>query len=162
MLHTVQNCPCRPLGDEFEQIITFNPHTHPYHDRKFRTYPRPFPSKPSILLDEYSNVSEESVSGRYNLGVFYWLSSLFFAGYRKVLKHEDLYPLDNELRSELLAKKKSDAWEKVPGKRRPGALFSSWMGAFCIDLLVTPQTQQFDNNDYGLIGAYILHHYAQS
>lgn len=79
--------------------------------------------KRSILLDEYSNVSEEGVSGPYNLGVFYWLSSLFFAGYRKVLKHEDLYPLDEELRSELLAKKISDAWKKGPRRNYLPALY---------------------------------------
>ncbi|RFU80509.1 abc transporter [Trichoderma arundinaceum] len=139
--------------------------------------------KRAILLEEYKNVSEEGASGPYSLGVFYWLSSLFFAGYRKVLMHEDLYPLDDELRSELLAKRMLEAWGKVPDKSKPGALFSAWIGAFvgpltmpviprlfqigftyaqpflitaAIELAVTPQTQQFNNNGYGLIGAYIL------
>ncbi|KAL7783853.1 hypothetical protein V8C37DRAFT_26647 [Trichoderma ceciliae] len=74
--------------------------------------------------------SVEGASGLYNLGVFYWLSSLFFAGYRKILMHEDLYPLDGELRSELLAKKTSEAWGKVPNKSKPGALFGAWIGDF--------------------------------
>lgn len=68
--------------------------------------------KRSILTDEYKNVSKEGASGPYNLGVFYWLSSLFFTGYRKILAHEDLYQLDNTLRSEHLAKKMSEAWAK--------------------------------------------------
>jgi ATP-binding cassette subfamily C (CFTR/MRP) protein 1 len=66
--------------------------------------------KRSILTDEYKNVSEEGASGPYNLGVFYWLSSLFFTGYKKILEHEDLYQLDDKLRTEPLAKKMSEAW----------------------------------------------------
>ncbi|KAM0457365.1 hypothetical protein ACHAO4_003163 [Trichoderma viride] len=68
--------------------------------------------KRSVLADEYKNVSEEGASGPYNLGVFYWLSSLFFTGYKKILAHEDLYQLDDTLRSEPLAKKMSEAWGK--------------------------------------------------
>lgn len=67
--------------------------------------------KRSILTDEYKNVSEEGASGPYNLGVFYWLSSLFFTGYKKILAHEDLYQLDDTLLSEPLAEKMSKAWE---------------------------------------------------
>jgi hypothetical protein len=68
--------------------------------------------KRSVLTDEYKNISEEGASGPYNLGVFYWLSSLFFTGYKKILAHEDLYQLDDTLRSEPLAKKMSEAWEE--------------------------------------------------
>lgn len=68
--------------------------------------------KRSILLEAYQDYSEEGVSGPYNLGVFYWLTSLFTTGYRKVLDREDLYQLDEELRSVRLAKIMSEAWEK--------------------------------------------------
>ncbi|KAL7924395.1 multidrug resistance-like protein [Trichoderma austrokoningii] len=139
--------------------------------------------KRSILTDEYKNVSEEGASGPYNLGVFYWLSSLFFSGYKKILAHEDLYRLDDTLRSEPLAKKMSEAWRKVSDKSKSGALLGAWIRAFigpltipiiprlfqigftytqpflitaAINLAATPQTQQFNNNGYGLIGGYIL------
>ena len=68
--------------------------------------------KRSILLDGHRDVAPESVSGPYNLGVFYWLSTLFFTGYRKVLDRNDLYPLDEELRSKKLAMTMVDAWDK--------------------------------------------------
>ncbi|KAK6449569.1 hypothetical protein FP744_10005819 [Trichoderma asperellum] len=139
--------------------------------------------KRSILTDEYKNVSEEGASGPYNLGVFYWLSSLFFTGYKKILAHEDLYQLDDTLLSEPLAEKMSKAWEMVSDKRKPGALLGAWVKTFigplaipiipklfrigftyaqpflitaAINLAATPQTQQFNDNGYGLIGAYIL------
>ncbi|EHK50430.1 multidrug resistance-like protein [Trichoderma atroviride IMI 206040] len=139
--------------------------------------------KRSVLTDEYKNVSEEGASGPYNLGVFYWLCSLFFTGYKKILAHEDLYQLDDTLRSEPLANKMSEAWGKVSDKSKSGALLGAWIKTFigpltipiiprlfqigftytqpflitaAINLAATPQTQQFNNNGYGLIGAYIL------
>ncbi|KYK57377.1 ABC transporter [Drechmeria coniospora] len=139
--------------------------------------------KRSILLDEHRHVAPESVAGPFNRGVFYWLTPLFLAGYRKILGPRDLYALDDELKSETLAKIMSDAWEKVPDKTVPGALCGAWFGAFsdavmmpviprlfqiaftyaqpflvtaAIDLAATPQTQPYNNRGYGLIGAYVL------
>ncbi|KAK1241278.1 hypothetical protein MKX08_001252 [Trichoderma sp. CBMAI-0020] len=129
--------------------------------------------KRSVLTDEYKNVSKEGASGPYNLGVFYWLCSLFFTGYKKILAHDDLYQLDDTLRSEPLAKKMSEAWGKVSDKSKSGALLGAWIKAFigpltipiiprlfqigftytqpflitaAINLAATPQTQQFNNN----------------
>ncbi|KAI0802870.1 hypothetical protein GGR55DRAFT_663320 [Xylaria sp. FL0064] len=46
--------------------------------------------------------SPEETSGIFSLGVFFWLNKLFLAGYSKVLKVEDLYPLDSTLDAKLL------------------------------------------------------------
>ncbi|KND86897.1 Canalicular multispecific organic anion transporter 2 [Tolypocladium ophioglossoides CBS 100239] len=87
--------------------------------------------KRSILRDEYCDAAPESVSGPYNLGVFYWLSTLFFTGYRKVLEPEDLFPLDDELQSEALAKTMFDAWDKGLLKSAPHiSIFASWRSVF--------------------------------
>ncbi|KAI8624704.1 putative ABC multidrug transporter [Xylariaceae sp. FL1651] len=46
--------------------------------------------------------SPEETSGIFSLGVFFWLNRLFLAGYNKVLKVKDLYPLDSTLDAQLL------------------------------------------------------------
>lgn len=46
--------------------------------------------------------SPEETSGIFNIGVYFWLNSLFLNGYRKVLKVQDLYPLDHAMRGEHL------------------------------------------------------------
>lgn len=46
--------------------------------------------------DEHDH-SPEEVSNIYSLGVYYWLNDLFLRGYRKVLRIDDLYPLDEAL-----------------------------------------------------------------
>ncbi|KAI3337286.1 putative ABC multidrug transporter [Xylariaceae sp. AK1471] len=46
--------------------------------------------------------SPEETSGIFSLGVYFWLNNLFLAGYSKVLKIRDLYPLDSTLHGKLL------------------------------------------------------------
>jgi hypothetical protein len=46
--------------------------------------------------------SPEETSGIFALGVYFWLNRLFLAGYSKVLKVKDLYPLDSTLDAKLL------------------------------------------------------------
>ncbi|KAI1345500.1 putative ABC multidrug transporter [Xylaria sp. FL0043] len=46
--------------------------------------------------------SPEETCGILSLGVFFWLNRLFLAGYSKVLKVKDLYPLDSTLDAKLL------------------------------------------------------------
>ncbi|KAM7206938.1 hypothetical protein V8F33_000037 [Rhypophila sp. PSN 637] len=41
--------------------------------------------------------SPEETSGIFSLGVFFWLNGVFWQGYRKILKIDDLYPLDTAL-----------------------------------------------------------------
>ncbi|KAF4435232.1 multidrug resistance [Fusarium acutatum] len=44
--------------------------------------------------------SPEETSGIWNLGVFFWLNTLFMKGYRVILTLESLYPLDEALAAE--------------------------------------------------------------
>ncbi|KAI1029090.1 hypothetical protein LB504_012951 [Fusarium proliferatum] len=44
--------------------------------------------------------SPEETSGIWNLGVFFWLNTLFMKGYRVILTLESLYPLDRALEAE--------------------------------------------------------------
>jgi ATP-binding cassette, subfamily C (CFTR/MRP), member 1 len=44
--------------------------------------------------------SPEETSGIYNLGVFFWVNTLFMKGYRVILTMESLYPLDRALTAE--------------------------------------------------------------
>ncbi|EQB44229.1 ABC transporter [Colletotrichum gloeosporioides Cg-14] len=139
--------------------------------------------KRRILVPQHKGYSKEVTSGTFNRSVFFWLTSLFTNGYRNILKLEDLYPLDPKLASEPLYKKLADAWDQVPDKTRPGALFSTWLRVFAgpmsaavipklcqigfnyaqplliqqaIELAGLPQTREYSNRGFGLIGAYVL------
>ncbi|KAL4875611.1 P-loop containing nucleoside triphosphate hydrolase protein [Aspergillus karnatakaensis] len=48
------------------------------------------------------NHSPEETSGIFSLGVFFWLNKLFLAGYKKVFKVDDLYPLDSSIEAQAL------------------------------------------------------------
>jgi ATP-binding cassette, subfamily C (CFTR/MRP), member 1 len=68
--------------------------------------------KQSILTHEHATSSKEATSSTVNRSVFFWLTSLFANGYKKVLKLEDLYPLDDDLRSQPLGERLAEAWDK--------------------------------------------------
>jgi hypothetical protein len=46
--------------------------------------------------------SPEETSGIFSLGVFFWLNRIFLEGYHKVLRLEDLFPLDTSLHGKVL------------------------------------------------------------
>ncbi|CAM1501184.1 Fc.00g103460.m01.CDS01 [Cosmosporella sp. VM-42] len=139
--------------------------------------------KRSILISDHTGCSKEATSGTLNRGVFFWLTPLFLKGHKNILTLEDLYPLDEKLRSEHLHKTLTDAWDKVPDKTVPGALFGTWHRAFVRSIMFAviprlfviaftyaqpflinaaikfaglPESQPYDNFGYGLIGAYFL------
>ncbi|KAK1728546.1 ABC transporter [Colletotrichum acutatum] len=139
--------------------------------------------KRRILVPEHRGYSKEVTSGTFNRSVFFWLTSLFINGYRNILHLDDLYPLDPKLASEPLYRKLADAWDQVPDKTVPGALFSTWLRAFAgplsaaivpklfqiafnyaqpflideaIRLASQPQQQPYNNHGFGLIGAYVI------
>ncbi|GKT57765.1 ABC multidrug transporter [Colletotrichum tofieldiae] len=139
--------------------------------------------KRRILVPQHKGYSKEVTSGTFNRSVFFWLTSLFVNGYRHILRLDDLYPLDPKLASGPLYRKLADAWDKVPDKTAPGALFNTWLRTFAgpvsavivpklfqiafnyaqpflideaIRLASQPQTQLYNNRGFGLIGAYAL------
>lgn len=139
--------------------------------------------KRGILLPPHKTASPEVISGPLNRGAFFWLSTLFLRGYTHILKLEDLYPLDPKMHSQDLYETLKVAWDKIPDKTAPNALFSTWLGAFsgplmspvfpklfqigftyaqpflitaAIDLAARPNGQPYNNNGYGLIGAYFI------
>ncbi|KAK1463361.1 ABC transporter [Colletotrichum melonis] len=139
--------------------------------------------KRRILVPEHKGYSREVTSGTFNRSVFFWLTSLFINGYRNILQLDDLYPLDPKLASEPLYRKLAGAWDQVPDKTVPGALFSTWLRAFAgplaaaivpklfqiafnyaqpflideaIRLASQPQQQPYNNHGFGLIGAYVI------
>ncbi|KAK2049863.1 ABC transporter [Colletotrichum somersetense] len=139
--------------------------------------------KRRILVPRHKGYSKEVTSGTFNRSVFFWLTLLFVNGYRNILRLDDLYPLDPELASGPVYRKLADAWNKVPDKTVPGALFRTWLCTFAgpasapivpklfqiafnyalpflidesIRLASQPQTRLYNNRGFGLIGAYPL------
>ena len=73
--------------------------------------------KRRILLPHHKSQTKEATSSPLSRTVFFWLTSLFLKGYKKILSLEDLYPLDTDLKSETLRKALADTWEQ--GNRTP-------------------------------------------
>ncbi|KAL4785998.1 putative ABC multidrug transporter [Aspergillus varians] len=75
--------------------------------------------KTGVLLLEARQKTKWETSGIFSLGVFFWLNKAFLVGYRKVLRLEDLYPLDSSFNAEALHQdfmKKMD-YSKLKGDR---------------------------------------------
>ncbi|KAM0354779.1 hypothetical protein ACHAPU_000599 [Fusarium lateritium] len=71
-----------------------------------------------VIWDEKEHSPEET-SGIFSLGVFFWLNKIFLEGYQKVLKIEDLFPLDISLRGNVLHEKfrKNMDYSKLKGSK---------------------------------------------
>ena len=132
---------------------------------------------------EKAEHSPEETMGIYGLGAFMWLDSLFWTGYKKILRVDDLFPLDQNLAAERLQRKFAKHIEKASfrGKKRglarvlvrtlavplmlPVGPRIALMGftfsqPFLIETLLgylqEPQDEASKNIGYGLIGATIL------
>ncbi|RDW71555.1 hypothetical protein BP6252_08118 [Coleophoma cylindrospora] len=136
--------------------------------------------KRDYLIGEDKFRGPEETSSIFSQGVFYWLNQLVYAGYKKVLGLEDLYPLDDQLVAEMLQLKLTKSWEKSVGNKKH-KLFFDTMDAFkwallasviprlvlmaftlCQPLLLNTfikfleDSTTGDDVGYGLIGAYGL------
>ncbi|KIX92416.1 uncharacterized protein Z520_11891 [Fonsecaea multimorphosa CBS 102226] len=127
--------------------------------------------------------SPEETSGIYSIGLFSWLNSLFFSGYRKVLRMEDLYPLDRAVTGANLyrrfqmradyAKMKGTTYGLakavartllvpmlLPIPPRVALIFFKFCQPFLInsilDVMSGPSTEESVNYGYGFIGATAL------
>lgn len=126
--------------------------------------------------------SPEETSGLFSLGAFIWLNRLFLSGYAKVLKVNDLYPLDPAMCAETLDERLVRYWQNpTSSSRSKYGLARALMKALAVPILlpVVPRAamaafqfcQSFlinallsyleepnpsKNVGYGLIGATIL------
>jgi len=67
--------------------------------------------KRRILVTRHKNHTREATSSPLSRTVFFWLTSLFLKGYKKILVLDDLYPLETDLQSKTLHKTLTNAWE---------------------------------------------------
>ncbi|WZH49537.1 P-loop containing nucleoside triphosphate hydrolase protein [Fusarium acuminatum] len=79
--------------------------------------------------------SPEETSGIYNLGVFFWLHTLFMQGYRVVLTLNGLYPLDKTLTAESIDERLVDGLHKHPYKGQKYGLARLLLRKFALQLL---------------------------
>lgn len=84
--------------------------------------------KRGILLDRYQDSSPEVTSGIYSRSFFWWLNKLMTTGYRRVIQNEDLYPIDEEMKSAFLQHQGQRVWKNAP-KVQPRALLWSTLKA---------------------------------
>jgi ATP-binding cassette, subfamily C (CFTR/MRP), member 1 len=121
--------------------------------------------------------SPEEVSGLHGLGTFFWLNSLFFSDYTKILSLPDIFVLDDKMRADVLQLSCSKQLEQTgfPGPKYPLARALASIVVVPILLPVIPRiallvlgfcqpktlldylNQPEDKNKiYGLIGATVL------
>jgi ATP-binding cassette, subfamily C (CFTR/MRP), member 1 len=139
--------------------------------------------KRNLLIPPHNAASHEKTRGPISTASFAWLFPLLFSGYTKVLRHEELYPLDDWLFSRPLHETLLAAWRKLPNRAAPGTLLSTmisvYSGAFwsaaiprlicigftysqpfliqtAVEYASTPAGQPWNNYGYGLIGAFFL------
>ncbi|KAK0120207.1 hypothetical protein ONS95_011613 [Cadophora gregata] len=84
--------------------------------------------KRKILLPPYQRGSLEATSGIYSRSLFWWLNGLMRIGYARVVREDDMFPIDEEMRSSFLTERAQKAWENAP-KTRSHALFWSTLKA---------------------------------
>ncbi|UKZ49169.1 hypothetical protein TrVGV298_003412 [Trichoderma virens] len=141
----------------------------------------------SQLKDNQKNKhSPEITSGIFSIGVFLWLNSLLFCGYRGTIATDDLYPLDASMKARRLHNKLTSTrhpeaatdqqtLELIPLKNLCWALLGPFLypiparllllalklcQPFFIDSMLeflgTPEEFRDKNHGYGLIAASIL------
>lgn len=68
--------------------------------------------KRGYLRSEYKNYPPETIGGVFTRGFFAWLNPLFIKGFSRVLRVDDLYPLDKSLEGEGIHRRMEVAWAK--------------------------------------------------
>jgi ATP-binding cassette subfamily C (CFTR/MRP) protein 1 len=79
--------------------------------------------KRSILLDRYRYSSPEVTSGIYSRSFFWWLNNLMTIGFRRVITHQDLYPIDDDMTSQVLSDRAHGTWKSTDQTRRRALLW---------------------------------------
>ncbi|KAH8896000.1 putative ABC transporter [Thozetella sp. PMI_491] len=138
--------------------------------------------KKGSLLCQHKEYSKDKLSGFFSRSLFLWLLELLRLGFGEVLSVEDLYPLEDAMRSATLEREFLEPWTKASNKGKSGSLFLALAKAlkwhilypvfpllchigftFAQPLMLTrvlkylADTTLVDTNDgYGLIGAYAV------
>lgn len=84
--------------------------------------------KRNILLSRYQTSNPESTSGIYNRAFFWWLNNLMMIGFRRIIKDDDLFPIEEDMSSVVLVKRFQKEWSTA-NKARPNVLFWSTLKA---------------------------------
>ncbi|KAF7552267.1 hypothetical protein G7Z17_g4442 [Cylindrodendrum hubeiense] len=140
-------------------------------------------SKRKLLVPQYKDSQKDATRTLFETILFWWLNPLLAVGYKRNLRMRDLYPLEQDMQSDDWHKNLAEAWEKVPDKTVPGALFNTSIRALVWPLMTcvpsrllqigftyvqpimikqavtfaaTPQGQPYDNYGYGLVGAFAI------
>jgi ATP-binding cassette subfamily C (CFTR/MRP) protein 1 len=66
--------------------------------------------KRKILLAQYQNKNPEATSGIYSRAFFWWLNALLTIGFRRIIRKEDLFPMEDEMSSSVLASRAKRLW----------------------------------------------------
>lgn len=74
--------------------------------------------KRSLLLVRYNHSSPESTSSIFGRSTYWWLNSLFYRAYKRILVVDELWELDDIFSSESLGDKLQGAWDKCNKSRR--------------------------------------------
>jgi len=77
--------------------------------------------KRKILLAQYQNKHPEATSGIYSWAFFWWLNTLLTIGFRRIIRKEDLFPMEDEMSSSVLASRAKRLWNTA-NKTRSHAL----------------------------------------
>lgn len=93
--------------------------------------------KRDILLTPFQHTSPEGTSGIYSRSMFWWLNALMRVGFKRILTNDDLYPIDDEMKTMTLLQNARHSWNAT-NKTKSHALVWSilralWLSiAYCV------------------------------
>ncbi|KAJ5165605.1 uncharacterized protein N7500_007435 [Penicillium coprophilum] len=80
--------------------------------------------KRGILLQPYRDVHPEATSGIYSRAFFWWLNTLLAIGFRRIIRANDIFLIEDEMCAKVLRRRAQNNWAKA-NKSRSHALFWS-------------------------------------
>lgn len=84
--------------------------------------------KRDILLVPFQHTSPEVTSGIYSRSMFWWLNKLMRTGFKRIINNDDLYPIEDEMRTSTLLHNARKSWI-AQDKNHSNALMWSTMKA---------------------------------
>ncbi|KAE9371145.1 putative multidrug resistance-associated protein [Stipitochalara longipes BDJ] len=84
--------------------------------------------KKKILLARYKDTSPEATSGIYSRAFFWWLQPLMSTGFKRVIREEDLFTIEEDMSSSVLRKRGQKLWSTA-NKSISNALFWSTLNS---------------------------------